>query len=323
MFTGCLLLFLASMTLVTVSQHFGLLWVGIEATTLASAPLIYFHRQHRSLEATWKYLLICSVGIALALLGNILLAVAAAGHRSITSSSLVLSELLVGQNGPRLLAQGGVLVLPGRLRHEDGPGADAHLAARRPQRIAFARVGAPFRRPVELRVSGHSAGPSGLRRGRRSPFSQGLLLFFGLLSMGVAAIFIIAQADYKRMLAYSSVEHMGILAIGVGLGGAGALGGSLHAVNHSFTKAMLFLVAGNILATFGTKSIRDVRGVLESHSLVRRAVAGRLPGHHRHAAVRALPQRVHHSQGGARSRSGLGRRHLSAVSGDHLRRHGQ
>ncbi len=75
-FTGCLLLFLASMTLVTVSHHFGLLWVGIEATTLASAPLIYFHRQHRSLEATWKYLLICSVGIALALLGNFLLAVA-------------------------------------------------------------------------------------------------------------------------------------------------------------------------------------------------------------------------------------------------------
>ena len=76
-FTGCMLLFLSSMTLVCTSQHFGLLWVGVEATTLASAPLIYFHRQHRSLEATWKYLLICSVGIALALLGNFLLAVAA------------------------------------------------------------------------------------------------------------------------------------------------------------------------------------------------------------------------------------------------------
>jgi hydrogenase-4 component F len=73
-FIGCLLLFLAAMTLVTVSQHFGLLWVAIEATTLASAPLIYFHRHHRSLEATWKYLLICSVGIALALLANFFLA---------------------------------------------------------------------------------------------------------------------------------------------------------------------------------------------------------------------------------------------------------
>jgi hypothetical protein len=76
-FTGCLLLFLAAMTLVTVSQHFGILWVAIETTTLASAPLIFFHRHHRSLEATWKYLLLCSVGIALALLGNFFLAVAA------------------------------------------------------------------------------------------------------------------------------------------------------------------------------------------------------------------------------------------------------
>src|SRR5213075_2124864 len=79
-FTACLLLFLAAMTLVTVSQGFGLLWVAVEATTLASAPLIYFHRHHRSLEATWKYLLICSVGIALALLGNFFLAVAASGQ---------------------------------------------------------------------------------------------------------------------------------------------------------------------------------------------------------------------------------------------------
>ncbi len=96
-FTGCLLLFLAAMTLVTVSQHFGLLWVAVEATTLASAPLIYFHRQHRSLEATWKYLLICSVGIALALLGNFLLAVSTSspGHGS---TSLLLGELV--RNAP-------------------------------------------------------------------------------------------------------------------------------------------------------------------------------------------------------------------------------
>ncbi len=75
-FTACLLLFLASTSLVAISQHLGVLWVGIEATTLASAPLIYFHRHKRSLEATWKYLIICSVGIALALLGNFLLDVA-------------------------------------------------------------------------------------------------------------------------------------------------------------------------------------------------------------------------------------------------------
>jgi hydrogenase-4 component F len=80
--------------------------------------------------------------------------------------------------------------------------------------------------------------------------------------MGVAAIFIAGQADYKRMLAYSSVEHMGILALGVGLGGAGTFGAMLHAVNHSLTKAMLFLVAGNILAVYRSKSTAEVRGVL-------------------------------------------------------------
>ncbi len=79
-FVGCLLLFLATMSLVTMSHNFGLLWVAVEATTLTSAPLIYFHRHHRSLEATWKYLLICSVGIALALLGTFFLAFAASGH---------------------------------------------------------------------------------------------------------------------------------------------------------------------------------------------------------------------------------------------------
>ncbi|HNW91706.1 MAG TPA: hypothetical protein PKM88_02225, partial [bacterium] len=85
MITGCLLLFLAAMTLVTVSRHFGLLWVAVEGTTLASAPLIYFHRTARSLEATWKYLLICSVGIALAMLGNLFLAVSAGGHGVVLS----------------------------------------------------------------------------------------------------------------------------------------------------------------------------------------------------------------------------------------------
>ena len=80
--------------------------------------------------------------------------------------------------------------------------------------------------------------------------------------MGMAAVFIIRQADFKRMLAYSSVEHMGIMAIGVGLGGAGVFGALFHALNHSLTKAALFLVAGNILTAFHTKKIGEVRGVL-------------------------------------------------------------
>ena len=92
-------------------------------------------------------------------------------------------------------------------------------------------------------------------------FSGTLLVFFGLVSMFVAAIFIVGQGHYKRMLAYSSVEHMGILALAVGLGGAAAFGGMLHAVCHSLTKCMLFLLAGNILARYHTYSSYDVHGL--------------------------------------------------------------
>jgi hydrogenase-4 component F len=92
-------------------------------------------------------------------------------------------------------------------------------------------------------------------------FAGQVLLGFGLLSMAVAAVFIVGQVDYKRMLAYSSVEHMGILSLGVGLGGAGIFGALLHAVNHSMTKAALFLVSGNILYHYQTKEIVRVNGL--------------------------------------------------------------
>jgi hydrogenase-4 component F len=92
--------------------------------------------------------------------------------------------------------------------------------------------------------------------------SADLLVFFGLLSMGLASVFIIQQADFKRMLAYSSVEHMGILALGVGLGGAGAFGALLHSVNHSLTKASLFLTAGLIMMAYRTREIDRVSGTL-------------------------------------------------------------
>jgi hydrogenase-4 component F len=93
-------------------------------------------------------------------------------------------------------------------------------------------------------------------------FAGELLVGFGLLSMGVAAIFVLGQRDYKRMLAYSSVEHMGIMALGIGVGGLGHFGSILHAVNHSLAKAALFLVAGNVLAVYRTKLTADVQGVL-------------------------------------------------------------
>jgi hydrogenase-4 component F len=262
-FTGCLLLFLSAMTLVTECQHFGLLWVAVEATTLVSAPLIYFHRQHRSLEATWKYLLICSVGIALALLGNFLLAVAATpaggtehvglsvGNLSAVAISLdatwlkaAFVFLLVGYGTKMGLAPMHTW-LPDA--HSESPSSVSALLSGALLNCAFLGI---LRAHQVCVAAGHG------------DFTRELLVGFGLLSMAVAGIFIVGQADFKRMLAYSSVEHMGILALGTGLGGRdGTFGMLLHAVNHSVTKAMLFLVAGNILAFYKTKQSATIHGM--------------------------------------------------------------
>lgn len=261
-FTSCLLLFLAAMTLVTVSHRFGLLWVAIETTTLASAPLIYFHRHHRSLEATWKYLLICSVGIALALLGNFFLAVAASNHGG-APIPLVLSDLInrAAELHVPWLKASFVLLLVGygtkmglAPLHTWLPDAHSEAPSVVSALLSGALLNCAFLGILRVQQVCVAAG--------QGAFGQDLLVDFGLLSMAVAAVFIVGQSDYKRMLAYSSVEHMGVLALGVGVGGVATFGAMLHAVNHSLTKAMLFLVAGNILRTYRSKSTHDVRGVL-------------------------------------------------------------
>jgi hydrogenase-4 component F len=261
-FTGCLLLFLGTMSWVCISRHLGLLWVAVEATTLASAPLIYFHRHHRSLEATWKYLLICSVGIALALLGTFFLGVAATGADGHTLP-LTIDNLL--QHGGRLqpvwLRAAFIFLLVGYGTkmglaplhtwlpdaHSEAPSVVSALLSGAVLNCAFLAL---------VRVHGLCVAAG------EGAFSGGLLIAFGLLSMAVAAVLVIGQRDFKRLLAYSSVEHMGILAFGLGLRGIGAFGAMLHALNHSVVKALLFFVAGNIIAQFQTKSINAVRGML-------------------------------------------------------------
>ncbi len=262
-FIGSLLFFLATMTLVTLSQNMGLVWVAVEATTLSSAPLIYFHRHHRSLEATWKYLLICSVGIALALLGIFFLAVAYAGRSGDTS--LMLGDLLIrgGQMNPRWLRASFILLLVGfgtkmglAPMHTWLP--DAHSEA--PSVVSALLSGALLNCAFLGILRAHQI----LAASGQLFFGQDLLTGFGLLSMGIAAIFVIRQPDFKRLLAYSSVEHMGILSLGVGIGGIGVFGSMLHAVNHSFAKAGLFLVAGNIMTSYKTKNFENVTGMLRT-----------------------------------------------------------
>ncbi len=259
-FTACLLMFLSTMTLVVASRHLGLLWVAVEATTLATAPLIYFHRQPSSLEATWKYLLVCSVGIALALLGNFLIVVASASADG--SGGTLLAPDLVARaaqlRAPWLKAAFVFLLVGYGTKmglvpmHTWLP--DAHSEA--PSPVSALLSGALLNCAFLGILRAHSiCAAAGL-----GDFSGTLLAGFGLLSMGVAAAFLANATDYKRMLAYSSVEHMGVLALGAGLGGVALYGAMLHAVNHSAVKAGLFLLAGNFLAAYRTKSIARVGG---------------------------------------------------------------
>jgi len=256
-----LLVCLSAMTLVTISQHLGLLWIALEATTLTMAPLVYFNHNARSIEATWKYLLICSVGIAIALLGLFFLAystIVAQQEVTLLLGSLIedaprLHEgwrhaafifLLVGFGSKMGLAPlhtwkpdayGEAPGLVGALL-AGGLVNCALLALLRVYQIAIASTeGALF---------------------------QEVLLGMGLLSMAFAAVFMARQSDFKRMLAYSSVEHVGIIAVALGLGKAALFGALLHMINNALTKGVLFLSCGNIHRAYNSKSTQFVRGAL-------------------------------------------------------------
>mgnify|MGYP000851699069 CR=1 FL=1 len=258
-FSGCMLLFLASMSGVILSRHFGLQWVVIEATTLASAPLIYYHRSRHSLEAAWKYLMICSVGIALALLGVFCLALAGSGAIETLTIEGMLERAGVLKTAWLKLAFIFILIGYGTKMglaplHTWLP--DAHSEA--PSPVSALLSGALLNCAFLSILRVHQVClPCGI-----GDFSRDLFTLFGLVSMGLAGIFILHQPEYKRMLAYSSVEHMGILSLGVGLGAAGAYGSMLHALNHSLVKAMLFMAAGNILWMYRTKTTSAIRGIL-------------------------------------------------------------
>ncbi|MGH9750881.1 MAG: proton-conducting transporter membrane subunit [Candidatus Polarisedimenticolia bacterium] len=260
-FAPCLLWFLAAMTLVTVAQHFALIWVAVEATTLASAPLVYFYRRREALEAAWKYLLICSVGIALALLGVFFLGVAASAAGG-TVPSLTLSELTrlaPGMSRPWLKAafvfalvgygtKMGLAPLHTWLpdTHSQSPSPVSALLSGALLNCALLAI----LRFLQVAVASGDAG-----------FARALLLALGIVSMTIATAFMVGQRDYKRLFAYSSVENMGVIAAGLGFGGGAIAGALLHVANHSLCKAGLFFTAGNLLRAFGTTEAEKVRGV--------------------------------------------------------------
>jgi hydrogenase-4 component F len=251
-FIGCMLLFLGTMSMAALADHPIVLWIAIEATTLVSAPLIFINRSKKALEATWKYVLICSVGIALALLGFffITLSMDRAGiHVPLTFSSLNVSAQ---QLDPLWLKTGYIFVLIGfgtkmglapmhtwlPDAHSEAPSPASALLSGALLNCAFLGI---YKAHVLMSLAGFGA------------FSGSLLMGFGLLSILVAGIFILNQADYKRMLAYSSVENMGVIAFGVGVGGLALYGAMLHLIHHSLLKSSLFLSAGNLVLGYGTK----------------------------------------------------------------------
>jgi hydrogenase-4 component F len=267
-FVACLLGFLSAASLAAWSRHLGLTWVAIEATTLSTAPLIYFNRSKRSIEATWKYLLVCSVGIALALLGTFFLAYSAiAAGLPVSLMNDDLARAAAGLSRPWLRAA-FVLILVGY-------GTKMGLAPMhtwKPDAYGEAPgvVGAIFAGGVTscaflafLRVDRVCACAG------EGAWSSRLLLVMGLFSMAIAALFMIAQRDFKRMLAYGSVEHAGILAAALGFGGgalglgSGALyGGMLQLVAGGLAKGLLFLSAGNIHRAYASKSTDEARGAM-------------------------------------------------------------
>ena len=121
-------------------------------------------------------------------------------------------------------------------------------------------------------------------------FFSSMLILLGIISMGVAYVFILGQEDYKRMFAYSSVEHMGILAIGIGLGPIGIYGALLHMINNAFTKGIAFLVTGNLYKQYHSKKVNEVRGVLRKLSDHRDFSFSRFFGCKRSAALRDIYQ---------------------------------
>jgi hydrogenase-4 component F len=256
-------LFLFSMLVVPVTNSLGVLWIAIEGTTLASLFLVSFYRTREALEAAWKYIIVGSVGIALGLFGTILTYYSAVRVLG-TTYDLNWSVLVpvAPQLNPDVMRLALLFIVVGygtkaglAPMHTWLP--DAHSEAPSPISALLSGVLLNCAMYAILRFYA-LATPS---IGRTYP--EALLRAFGLFSLAIAALFILRQRDYKWLLAYSSVEHMGLVAVGVAFGGTlGLVGALLQSINHAVTKSLMFFATGHVLLRYGTKEIDAVRGVV-------------------------------------------------------------
>jgi len=256
-------LFCFSMFLVPAVNNLGMLWVAIEMTTLISAFLVGFYNSKESVEAAWKYIIICSVGIIFALLGTILFSYAFS-HSGLTKS-LNWSDMapvahILDKN---ILKIAFIFILVGY-------GTKAGLA---PMHTWLPDAHSQAVAPISALLSGvllKTAVYAILRFGIIIIKSVGfayfahLMILFGAISLVISSGFILVQKDLKRLLAYSSIEHIGIISIGFGLGSPLAIAGAiLHVFNHAVTKSLMFFGAGNIVSAYKKHNMNAIRGVIK------------------------------------------------------------
>lgn len=255
--------FLAAMALVVVAGNLGLIWVAIEATTTVTAFLVGHKRSRTAVEAAWKYVVICSVGIALALLGIVIL-YAAGRHAGLSESSALDFDTLTSRAkrlDPAATRMAVALIVLGfgakaglAPLHSWLP--DAHSQAPAPVSALMSGVLLSVSFSVILRTK--QVADAALGTG----FIRILLLIAALATLTVAALLLIGQRDYKRMLAYSSMEHMGLMALGAAAGTPLALSAVLlHIAGHGLGKSVAFCASGQILHAEHTSRIDSVRGL--------------------------------------------------------------
>ena len=255
-------LFSLAMLVIPLLNNLALVWIAIEMTTLISAFLVGFHNVKESIEAAWKYIIICSVGITFALLGIIFFYYTSSKDAGVRSLEWLPMLSGSGFFDPKIVKLALIFIFVGygtkagfAPMHNWLP--DAHSQALSP--ISGLLSG------VLLKTSLYAI----LRFVMLANFSVGyaysarLFIFFGIFSVVVAAIFILVQKDLKRLLAYSSVENIGLVSLGLGFGPFGGIfAGLLHAFNHAVTKPLMFFCAGEAVRTYRSNSMNKMRGAL-------------------------------------------------------------
>jgi hydrogenase-4 component F len=256
-------LFLACMSLAVLADNLGLLWVAIEATTIVTAFLVGHRRTRASVEAAWKYVVLCSVGIAIAFLGTVCVyaAAVATGAHGTTALNWTYLSTHTGELSPDLVRLAAGLVLLGfgtkaglAPMHSWLP--DAHSQAPAPVSALMSGVllSVAFYAILRYRTIANDVLGDG--------YTRTLLIIAALASLAVAATLLIAQRDYKRLLAYSSIEHMGLIALATAIGTQLALAAALlHILGHGLAKATAFCSAGRVLQLTASPHIDAVRGL--------------------------------------------------------------